>query len=79
MSTEIILIIVGVVLLASGLLFVIIRRTIRLAIKLMLFGVFVLIIAIGALVMWWYLPGDSGSTFSPASSRTTSSPARRAR
>ncbi len=78
MSTEIILIIAGAVLVASGLLFVIIRRTIRLAIKLMLFGVFVLVIAIGALVVWWYLPGDSASTFSPAS-RTAPSPARRAR
>ncbi len=75
MSTEIILIIAGVVLLASALLFVIIRRTIRLAIKLMLFGVFVLVVAIGALVMWWYLPGGSPST-SSLMDRTAPSPTR---
>ncbi len=70
MSTGIIIAIAIVALMSAFLIFTIIRRTVRMALRLALFGVVVLMMAIGALVIWWYLPGDvTGQQNRPASTR----------
>ncbi|MBA3714333.1 MAG: hypothetical protein H0W76_18050 [Pyrinomonadaceae bacterium] len=70
MSTEVIIAIVVAGLMAAFLIFAVIRRTVRMALRLALFGVVVLMMAIGALVIWWYLPGDvTGNQNRPSSTR----------
>ena len=70
MSTGIIIAIAIVALMSAFLIFTIIRRTVRMALRLVLFGVVVLVMAIGALVIWWYLPGDvTGNQNRPSSTR----------
>lgn len=73
MSTEIIVVITVVALMSALLIFTIIRRTVRMAIRLALFGVVVLMMAIGALVIWMYLPGSDApqNANRPASTRPT--------
>ena len=56
MSTEVIIVVAIVALMSAFLIFTIIRRTVRVALRLALFGVVVLVMAIGALVIWMYLP-----------------------
>jgi len=70
MSTELIIAIIVAGLMAAFLMFAVIRCTVRMAFRLALFGVVVLMMAIGALVIWWYLPGDvTGQQNRPASTR----------
>ncbi|MGI8566415.1 MAG: hypothetical protein ACR2LZ_08050 [Pyrinomonadaceae bacterium] len=73
MSTGIIIAIAIVALMSAFLIFTIIRRTVRMALRLVLFGVVVLVMAIGALVIWMYLPGADApqNANRPSSTRPT--------
>jgi len=73
MSTGIIIAIAIVALMSAFLIFTIIRRTVRMALRLALFGVVVLVMAVGALVIWMYLPGTDApqNANRPSSTRPT--------
>lgn len=74
MTTGILIFIVMLVF-AAGVLFMIVRRAVRMAIKLALVGLLLLVLLVGALGLWWYAPSSSDT--SPRNARP--SPTRPAR
>lgn len=71
MSTGVIIVVVAAALMSAVLIFTIIRRTVRMALRLALFGVVVLVMAVGAVVIWMYLPATDAprNTNRPPSTR----------
>ena len=69
--SPIILIAIFITVAAFGLLFILVRRALRLAFRLLLAGLLLLILLIGYLAWWYYSP-------SPSERPQRSSPARRA-
>ena len=69
--SPIILIAIFVIVIAFGLLFMIVRRALRLAFRLALVGLFLLALLVGALAWWYYSPLQSGQPQRPSPARPT--------